>query len=102
MTYEEAIHDMEMLKNIWIDIGQPTEERDLAIQAMKKQVPTVTNGDKLRNMTDEELYRMVTAAGFSRCRFCDLMDTQGNKCFRNGAEQCRSNILAWLKQEARE
>ena len=59
----------------------------------------MTNGDAIRLMSDEEICKEVTQAGFSRCRFCDLGETMGNQCFKNGREQCRENILAWLRKE---
>ena len=62
----------------------------------------MTNGDKLRQMTDEEI-----AAFFNKetlgikyvCRFpCEIYDFTGG-CF---ADKCFDAFLKWLKQEVTE
>ena len=51
----------------------------------------MTNGDKLRRMTDEELAEML------QLNDCENCPEYYHNC---GARMCRQAFLAWLKQEA--
>lgn len=52
----------------------------------------MTNGDKLRQMTDEELAKIMRS-----CTFCAYLD---KGCQHNGT--CTQGFLEWLKQEVDE
>lgn len=52
-----------------------------------------SNGDKIRNMTDEEL-ATVMAESCKQCAF----DSDDDLCRDN---TCKAGYLAWLKQEAK-
>ena len=54
----------------------------------------MTNADKIRQMTDEEL-----AEEFCSRNICDyVQDNNNDWCERRGS--CNGCVLAWLKQEA--
>ena len=59
----------------------------------------MTNGDRIRQMTDEELAKMLTAHMASKefhdfnCRVCPVHVDDCN---------CEKNCFKWLKQEAEE
>lgn len=56
-----------------------------------------TNGDRIRNMTDEELADLLLSIQCSVCVFqgyCDDDETP------NHSKICKNKILEWLKQEA--
>lgn len=56
----------------------------------------MTNADRIRQMTDEELAKMIET--FDTCAHC--VEYGVDVCsFPNG---CRKSILAWLKQEVSE
>ena len=54
----------------------------------------MTNGDKLRQMTDEELAKFLSVHG--RCTVCAWQDDNG-ECGRHVT--CNSGVIEWLKQE---
>jgi hypothetical protein len=57
----------------------------------------VTNGDRIRQMTDEELAEMVSM------KVCRIVKLDGKDCpkgFYFG--KCDKCVIAWLKQEVRE
>lgn len=62
-----------------------------------------TNGDRIRQMTDEELAAFID--------IYDIEDICRTRCAKTGearercmcyGEECKGNILAWLKQEVSE
>lgn len=60
----------------------------------------MTNGDKIRAMTDEELAAFLDIYDIedicrTRCAVVNYHDCMSG-------EQCKGNILAWLKQEVSE
>lgn len=56
----------------------------------------MTNADRIRQMTDEELAKMIET--FDTCAHC--VEYGVDVCsFPNG---CRKSILAWLKQEVKD
>lgn len=60
----------------------------------------MTNGDKIRAMTDEELAEFIDIYNIedickTRCAVVNYQD-----CI--GCENCKGNILLWLKQEVSE
>ena len=62
----------------------------------------MTNGERIRNMTDDELaafFNKETLGIKDVCRFpCEIHDITG-RCF---ADKCFDAFLKWLKQEAQE
>ena len=52
----------------------------------------MTNGDRIRQMTDEELAKMIVKGSIcDMCSaYCDAYKTP---------EDCVRNVIAWLKQE---
>ena len=56
----------------------------------------MTNADKIREMTDEELYALLSKGDCERCTWKEkeCLDNEEMNCF-NGLEQ-------WLKQEVEE
>lgn len=60
----------------------------------------MTNGDKIRNMSDEELARFLDrTCGCSVC-FLDIMT--GECASFKSSRDCIANKVKWLNQEARE
>lgn len=51
----------------------------------------LTNADRIRAMTDEELAELL------RDEQCNACDWQGNDC--GDEAQCKADVLKWLKQE---
>jgi hypothetical protein len=60
----------------------------------------MTNADKLRSMTDEQLaeWLEVFSYEFSECRCCGLKIKSGSNC----ENSCSDGLLKWLKQEHKE
>ena len=59
----------------------------------------MTNGDKIRQMSDEELARFLSDLDF-RCSDCPA----SNICFKKEFDNCGCDevIPIWLKQEAKD
>lgn len=55
----------------------------------------MTNADKIRQMTDEELAKMFDKM-IQDCEYCHLYES----CIGNVDVPCKSMYLKWLKQEA--
>ena len=62
-------------------------ERKIAISGIK----TITNGDRIRSMTDEELTELLR--GY-QCNTCDFSG------FCEETDKCEEEILEFLKQES--
>ena len=56
-----------------------------------------TNADKIRSMSDEELATFFTELAAS-CQSCPANDICDDHC---SEETCRSTVLVWLKEEAK-
>lgn len=54
----------------------------------------MTNGDRIRSMSDEELAEAMRTSKDHMCHFC-----RNKYCT---LEDCRKGYLKWLKQEAEE
>ena len=54
-------------------------------------MPTQTNADRIRAMSDEEL-----AAFLYACEFCDICEEGCEDCRYNG--ECKRRLVEWLKQ----
>lgn len=59
------------------------------------EVGPVTNADKIRSMTDEELANFFL---YDEGDFCGLCEYYGTTCDGYG---CRESMLKWLKQPAK-
>ena len=53
----------------------------------------MTNGDKIRAMTDEELLEFLMGLDFEFCEYCTVRSTCSDH------EGCQETILKWLKEE---
>ena len=53
----------------------------------------VTNADRIRAMSDEELCKFLGG-----CKFCDICEEGCDNCTYNG--DCDKRLLEWLKQPA--
>ena len=58
----------------------------------------MTNADRIRQMTDDELTKLLIDIDTNICDFC--MARQSNTYYYCEEESCEKSILAWLKQEA--
>lgn len=56
----------------------------------------MTNADRIREMTDEELYELLSPSGCKRCAWKDKV------CIDNKEMNCFNGLLQWLKQEVEE
>ena len=56
----------------------------------------MTNADRIRNMTDEELRDFIDRVGEVTCELACAYDV--NKC----GGMCKDGILQWLKEEVSE
>lgn len=98
---DRIIWENEMLKSVWAaglhDEANCFEDtlREKRIlenrERMRKEVPQ-TNGDRIRNMTDEEL-----AEKASRNILCGMCPCGTNCDWFELAEVCRGRLLAWLR-----
>lgn len=66
----------------------------------KKKEKKITNGDRIRNMTDEELAKLLNDVDTNICNFCTAQYT--NTYYYCEEESCEKCVLAWLKQEVPE
>ena len=56
-------------------------------------VPVITNADRIRSMTDEELCKFL-----GECKFCDICEEGCDNCTYNG--DCNKRLLEWLQKPA--
>lgn len=77
----------------WCDIKTNTEPCEL-FELPKK----LTNGDRIRAMSDEELVMVIWK---SLCGFCPH-NGEGNYCNKMTAKTCIEVGLEWLKKEAKD
>lgn len=61
--------------------------------------PPKRNGDRIRNMTDEELAKLLYDVDTNLCNFCAAQRT--NTYYDCEEESCEKCVLAWLKQEVK-
>ena len=97
MTNEEAIDYLLYMKHD-VQAGSPVDVAiDKGIEALKScetAKKPKTNGDRIRQMTDEELERII---GVCECCLCAYRgECEKSSCF------CESGKIAWLKQEVSE
>lgn len=65
-------------------------ENEVACKDFERK-PNFTNADRIRQMTDEELAKIMRS-----CSFCAYLD---KGCQHNGT--CTQGFLEWLKQEVK-
>ena len=100
MTNAEAIKYLGYLRENYTREGSlMCQAVDTAIEALKPKV-IHTNADRIRQMTDEELASFIDIYNIedickTRCAVVNYNDCMAG-------EQCKANILAWLKQDASE
>lgn len=92
---EECAAEHEQLAE-WLTELKQRRDADIA-------APPKTNADRIRQMTDEELAAFID--------IYDIEDICKTRCAKTGearencmcyGEECKGNILAWLKQEVSE
>lgn len=68
-----------------------------------QDIEIVTNADRIRAMSDEELADLFSAIADDG-RSCTLICTNYDKCKRNNAIEviCRNHYLDWLKQNVKD
>ncbi|MBQ5389865.1 MAG: hypothetical protein IIU58_03055 [Clostridia bacterium] len=62
----------------------------------------MTNADRIRQMTDEELVEFLMNADANICDFCDMKYPENCLSHSCEGEDCKTEILKWLKQEVSE
>ena len=91
MTNGEAIEYLEYLRDNYTRDGSiMCQAVDVAISVLKPK-PIRTNGDRIRQMTDEKL-----ACYIRQCACCEY-EHDGANCV---LDNCTNGITKWLKQEA--
>lgn len=67
----------------------------------------MTNGDKIRNMTNEELAVFFVSEDAQVCAHCDYYDGETMKCICNGlclvegqTETAKAVLISWLSSQA--
>ena len=68
-------------------------ENEVACKDFERK-PKLTNGDRIRQMTDEELADWITD-GHDLCDLCQFSTCRAEF-------ECEKGVLEWLKQEVRE
>ena len=98
MTSIEAIKYLEYLQDNYTRKGAlMCQAIDAAIAALKPK-PICTNADRIRQMSDEELAKLLIYADTNICDICAAKHS--NTYYDCEEESCEKGILAWLKQEA--
>lgn len=75
-------------------LSELKRRRDAEISAHPK-----TNADCIRQMTDEELVEFLMNADANICDFCDMKYPENCLSHSCEGEDCKTEILKWLKQE---
>ena len=95
MTENEAIKNIEDIKRLYTWSTGADDALDMAIEALKNQKGArgrVSNSEKLRAMTDEEIAEAV-------CKMTECKDCVGNDlCIQGDGEA--NGLIKWLKEEA--
>ena len=60
----------------------------------------MSNADRIRQMTDEELAKLLNYVDTNICDFC--ASKLSNTYYDCEEESCEKCVLAWLKQEVQE
>ena len=95
MTENEAIKNIEDIKRLYTWSTGADDALDMAIEALKNQRDErgrMTNSEKLRAMTDEEIAKAV-------CKMTECKDCVGNDlCIQGDGEA--NGLIKWLQSEA--
>ena len=93
--------EMEMMHQVWAaglhdaaNCFQDALEAKWKLESQRKGKPK-TNGDKIREMTDEELAAM--ASRMISCFWCPV-----NGCYGCEPDECIAALLAWLRSPVEE
>ena len=75
--------------------------RALGYAACDDEMWPISNADRIRAMSDEELALwIISTRSIPICHQCkNRTDSSGTTCYRNGEEWCKYGIMDWLKQE---
>lgn len=84
-------------KDNWVKCTKKHNDLKLAT-APQCDTPYITNGDRIRAMSDEELVMVIWK---SLCGFCPH-NGEGNYCNKMTAKTCIEVSLEWLKKEVEE
>ena len=95
MTENEAIKNIEDIKRLYTWSTGADDALDMAIEALKNQKGArgrMTNIEKLKAMTDEEIAKAV-------CEMTECKDCVGNDlCIQGDGEA--NGLIKWLQSEA--
>lgn len=61
----------------------------------------MTNADRIRAMTDEEMAAFFSSDNFRFC-FCEFCEWNVKGCLNNEKMNCANGMENWLKQEVEE
>jgi len=109
-VFEWFIHQFEFEKDPDAEafsITYPSADYELIMRKKQKETEPMTNGDKWRSMTDEQIAEIIQSDGCCSCpvddRICEA-ETQKKFCLEEEEfnELCKAAIVKWLKQEAKE
>ena len=97
MDKKDAIYYLLYMKH-YVQAGSPVDVAiDTAIEALKETAKQPkTNGDRIRQMTDEELAEWLV--GHDNCDICALCSFGTCRV----ESECGKGVLEWLKQEVSE
>jgi hypothetical protein len=97
MDKKDAIDYLLYMKHD-VQAGSPVDVAiDTAIEALKEtEKQPKTNGDCIRNMTDDEELLIAIGIGCYRCAYIN------GECDRGYGKRCIDGNLEWLKQEVSE
>ena len=68
----------------------------------EKGVKTMTNGDVIRNMTDEEIADFLLSEDANACSHCEYYDHETQRCYLDNpcvTELSRVMLLEWLSSQ---
>ena len=82
----QSVYILEKLK-------QKAEEYN---QSLANNNQSLTNADKIRNMTDEKLVEFLSEQ--THCGYCNIR----TKCRQSNADDCKGVFLEWLRSEVEE
>ena len=91
------------MKSDFINCKNCTDEcrckgKDITPICLSFKPSKITNADRIRAMTDEELAEFITPV---KCVDCHLLDCGVEEEMLNGKRRtCQERVLDWLKQES--
>ena len=84
----------------WMTFGTDEKGDFRVCSRCNKKVYIITNADKIRAMSDEELARMITR--FDPCTDICLNEYENGRISERGDKKCFERALKWLQQPAEE